>query len=472
MTQNKGDEVGIDFKSKFLSDAEIAQQKLDTVSPSMCLAKWKQVSLHLTNGWNNSCYHPPLHPIDSSKLIADPSALHNTEHKKQQRKLMLEGKRPKECSYCWAMEDKGKLSDRHYRSGEPWAMVDFERIIASDWDAPITPSYVEVNFNNACNLSCSYCSPQFSSTWMQETKRHGAYPTAVPHNAPEHFEGANRPIPVREHNPYVEAFWKWWPELYPELKHFRMTGGEPLMDKNTYRVFDYVLENPKPDLHLNTTSNFSVEQKLWDRYKTYLQKLCTEGTLEHFMQYVSVDGWGKQAEYIRHGLDFDLMWTRVHEYLNDVPNRNSLTFIITMNNLSVTSLKTLLENILELREKYSNTYQRVWFDTPVLREPAWQSLQILPESYIVLLEECLNFMRENEETENTRFKGFKDYEIARMDRDIAWMKTELSVQQLENNQADFYRFFQAHDDRRGTDFESVFPEMKSWWELCKYYANR
>ena len=171
MTQNKGDEVGIDFKSKFLSDAEIAQQKLDTVSPSMCLAKWKQVSLHLTNGWNNSCYHPPLHPIDSSKLIADPSALHNTEHKKQQRKLMLEGKRPKECSYCWAMEDKGKLSDRHYRSGEPWAMVDFERIIASDWDAPITPSYVEVNFNNACNLSCSYCSPQFSSTWMQETKK-------------------------------------------------------------------------------------------------------------------------------------------------------------------------------------------------------------------------------------------------------------------------------------------------------------
>ena len=37
MKQNKGDEVGNDFKSKFLNDAEIAQQKLDTVSPSMCL---------------------------------------------------------------------------------------------------------------------------------------------------------------------------------------------------------------------------------------------------------------------------------------------------------------------------------------------------------------------------------------------------------------------------------------------------
>jgi hypothetical protein len=47
-----------------------------------------------------------------------------------------------------------------------------------------------------------------------------------------HFTGERRPIPAREDNPYVEAFWKWWPDLYPELEHFRMTGGEPMMDKN------------------------------------------------------------------------------------------------------------------------------------------------------------------------------------------------------------------------------------------------
>ena len=57
--QNKGDGVDENFKSDFLTDAEQAQQKLDTVSPSMCLAKWKQLSLHLTTGMNNSCYHPP-----------------------------------------------------------------------------------------------------------------------------------------------------------------------------------------------------------------------------------------------------------------------------------------------------------------------------------------------------------------------------------------------------------------------------
>jgi len=459
-----------DFKSKFLSDAEIAQQKLDSISPSFCLAKWKQVSLHLTNGWNNSCYHPPLHPIDPTTLKDDPGALHNTEHKKQQRKMMLEGIRPPECSYCWAMEDNGKLSDRHYRSGEPWAMADFDRIVASDWDDPIIPSYVEVNFNSACNLKCSYCSPQFSSSWMAESQQHGAFPTSVPHNDPSHFQGQRRPIPNREHNPYVEAFWRWWPDLYPHLKHFRMTGGEPLMDKNTYRVFDYVLENPKPDLHLNVTSNFSVEPRLFDRYIDYLKQLCTDD-IEHFMQYVSVDTWGKQAEYIRDGLDFDRMISNVETYLDEIPYRNSLTFIITMNNLVIPGLQRLLEYILELRQRYSHTYQKIWFDTPVLHTPSWQSLQTLTPAYVAALENIANWMEKNLETPDQPFRGFKDYEVQRLRRDIAWMKSA-DDQDHSQHQADFYRFFTEHDRRRGTDFLSTFPSMSAWWKLCEQHAKQ
>ena len=42
--------------------------------------------------------------------------------------------------------------------------------------------------------------------------------------------------------------------IYRDLKVFRMTGGEPLMDSNTFKVFDYVNENPNP-LDLSITSN-------------------------------------------------------------------------------------------------------------------------------------------------------------------------------------------------------------------------
>ena len=473
MVNNKGDEVAADFKSKFLSDAEIMKQRLDSVSPSMCLAKWKQVSLHLTTGHTNSCYHPPLHKIRIEDIQRGGTGLHNTEHKKQQRKLMLEGTRPAECQYCWTMEDNGKLSDRHYRSGEPWAARDFEQIVSADWSEDVLPSYVEVNFSNACNLACSYCSPQFSSTWMQEVERHGAFPTSTPHNDPDYFRGDRGPIPAREHNPYVEAFWEWWPRLYPELEHFRMTGGEPMMDKNTFRVFDYVLMNPNPKLHLNVTSNFSADEKLWQRYKGYVKMLCDGEKIEHFMQYVSLDAWLDKAEYIRHGLDFGLLWNRVNEFLSEIPGRSSVTFIITMNNLSVTSFEQLMVAMLGLRQIYSNTYQRVWFDTPVLRTPSWQSMQLLPESYVEKLEAVWVWMMKNMETEEKRFKGFKDYELQRLDRDIAWMRDgqKLDPNYVNQQKADFYRFFAEHDRRRGTNFLRTFPEMVAWWTECGYHAN-
>jgi hypothetical protein len=455
-------------QSKFLSSAEQMQQQL---GPALCLAKWKQVSLHLPTGLTNSCYHPPLHRIPIEGLDTNPGQLHNTPHKKQQRRIMLRNERPSECQYCWNMEDLGKLSDRHYRSGEPWAAVDFDRIAASTGDEDdVVPSYVEVNFNNVCNLACSYCSPQFSSTWAQEVERSGGYPTSTVHNSPDHFSGSRRVIPAREHNPYVEAFWQWWPALYPQLQHFRMTGGEPLLDRNTYRVFDYVLANPKPDLHLNVTSNFSVDEKSWQKYLGYVKQLCQAGNLEHFMQYVSLDAWGAPAEYIRHGLDFNLLWDRVNQYLTEVPSYNSLTFIVTMNNLSVTTLPELFAGILGLRKTYSETYQRVWFDTPVLREPAWQSLQILPESYAEQLEWLWAWMVRQIETPEEPFKGFKDYELSRLDRDIAWMRAAQG-QDHSQAKADFYKFFSEHDRRRGTDFLKTFPQMRTWWEECAYHAR-
>lgn len=459
-------------KSVFLSGAESAKEKL---GPALCLAKWKQVSLHLPTGLNNSCYHPPLHEISKEFLLSNPSSLHNTPYKKEQRKIMLKQERPQECSYCWTQEDLGNLSDRHYRSGEPWAAKDFESIMNSTGDEDVTPSYVEVNFNHACNLKCSYCSPQFSSSWADEVARLGAYPTSVPHNAPEHFTGNRRPIPAREENLYVDAFWKWWPTLYPELEHFRMTGGEPLMDKNTYRVFDYVLENPSPKLHLNVTSNFSVEPELFNKYLDYVKRLCDNENpkLEHFMQFVSVDALFKQAEYIRNGLDFNRFWDNVNRFLNEVPNRSSLTFIITMNNLSVSSFRGMMNSIHGLRQLYSKTYQRVWFDTPILRKPEWQSLQLLPESYADELELAWSFMLAKIEKPEDPFHGFKDYELQRLQRVIDWMKegSKLDPEYVKMQKANFYRFFKEHDRRRGTIFELTFPEMLDFWKECEYHAK-
>ena len=141
-----------------------------------------------------------------------------------------------------------------------------------------------------------------------------------------------------------------------------------------------------------------------------------------------------------------------------------------MNNLSVTGFLPMMKWILDLRRTHSKTYQRVWFDTPVLRQPAWQSLQTLPESYALKLEQARDFMLDNLETADDPFHGFKDYEVQRLERDIAWMRLGQAQDQTAS-QADFYRFFNEHDQRRGTDFEKTFPEMITWWKQCNLHAR-
>jgi len=113
----------------------------------------------------------------------------------------------------------------------------------------------------------------------------------------------------------------------------------------------------------------------------------------------------------------------------------------------------------------------VWFDTPVLRTPNWQSMQLLPEPYVMKLNRLKSWMNGNLETEDDLYHGFKDYEVKRLERDIAWMQEPLNDEYLNAQKADFYRFFNEHDNRHGTNFLETFPEMSSWWKECDYYSK-
>ena len=138
--------------------------KLDSVSPSFCVAKWKQVTMHLQNGHTHSCHHPATHVVPLEEIRVNPTALHNSEFKKHQRRLMFEGKRPEECDYCWRVEDNNTrsddsqsvYSDRIYKSADNWAQPFVEDIRNKSWDDDVDPSYVEVSFSTVCNFKCSY----------------------------------------------------------------------------------------------------------------------------------------------------------------------------------------------------------------------------------------------------------------------------------------------------------------------------
>ena len=225
---------------------------------------------------------------------------------------MLEGKRPAECDYCWNVEDNSnQFSDRIFKSNESWSLPHFDEIVTSDWRNDYNPKYVEVSFSHTCNFKCSYCGPAYSTTWQQEVEKFGGYPTSDNFNAKErHIEEDKWPQKQTEYNPYVEAFWKWWPDLYRDLHTFRITGGEPLLSKDTWKVLDYIIDEPNPNknLQLAINSNLGIDTKLVDRFIEKINRICDEDRVKEFIIFTSVDSWGEQAEYIRTGLEFNKFW--------------------------------------------------------------------------------------------------------------------------------------------------------------------
>jgi len=453
------------YQSRYLLDAEYVKQELDKVGKGFCLAKWFNVSIHIPTGRTHSCYHPRNHHIPLDEVKIDVSALHNTKYKKHQRKLMLEDLRPQECDFCWQIEDSGnQLSDRAYRSKDVWEPGLIEEALEIGHLGNAKPRYVEVNFNQACNFKCSYCSPHLSTAWMDEVKKQGPYLLAERiHNDITWIEN-EIPIDNSPENPYVKAFWEWLPDIYPTLQTFRMTGGEPLMDKNTFRMFDYIKNNPKEDLHLAITSNCCPPGNQWQKFISSLKEVTSANAIDHFMLFCSLDSWGSQAEYIRNGLDFKTLKNNVKEFL-ETSERHSLTFIITFNALSYSRILEYAQNILKLRRSFSKRRQLIWFDIPQLHDPDFLNPKLLPEM-VVELEKTVKFMKQHKEGRWNQFMGFSDFEVSKVQRLIDWIKADTGFDR-HKAMKNFYLFFSQHDERRGTDFLKTFPELKDFWEQCK-----
>ena len=101
-----------------MNDLEYKKNILDTKSASFCGAKWFNATIWLGSGMTTSCHHPLPHKIDLEEIKKNPSAIHNTKEKKEQRRQMQCGERPAGCEYCWKIEDIGRdaISDRVYKS--------------------------------------------------------------------------------------------------------------------------------------------------------------------------------------------------------------------------------------------------------------------------------------------------------------------------------------------------------------------
>ena len=443
------------------------------ISPTFCMAKWHHTTIYLQTGETHSCYHPAPHKIPLEEIQENASALHNTKEKKQQRKEMLEGKQPRGCSYCWKIEAMGPdyVSDRHIKTASIYTPERLQEIKQGGFDYNVNPEYIEISFSNECNFKCGYCHPKASSRYWNEINQYGPYDMSTDHRQDiDWFNVFHR----EEENPYVDAWWKWWPEVSKTLNILRITGGEPLMHKSTWELFDKLDADPKPHIQIELNSNLGVKSKLVEKLVERVTKLRKENKIRSFKLYTSIDTWTERAEYTRTGLDIDLWEKNLDYYLSNTGW--PVTFMITFNLFSVTSFDTLLAKILEWREKYNNDtnetqWQRIRFDTPHLKEPAIYDMNILPkEEFMPYMYKNLEFMESNI-NDSDRYK-FTTLEYEKFKRVVDYMSSDhYSQSDLNSARKNFHRWFKEYDIRRSTDINLVFPEMKNFFRMCKEISN-
>jgi len=457
-----------------LQEFQKTKDKLDSVGCGFCLAKWTQVTIHLSAGLTHSCHHPVQHKIPLSELKRNPSALHNTQFKKDKRKQMLEGKRPSECNYCWNIEDSSNsFSDRIFKSTEPWSFDQFDEIVKSDWRKDYNPRYVEVSFSNTCNFKCAYCGPQYSSKWVEEIEKFGHYETTNRFNSIEDLKNRNEmPYKHSEHNPYIDAFWEWWPDLFKDLHTFRITGGEPLLSKDTFKVLEYIQENSNqnPNISLAINSNLGAPDNIIDRFIEIAKDLCENNKVRELIIFTSVEAKGSQAEYTRHGLDYERFWSNVDKILTILP-KVTINIMATFNALSVFTYSDLIDRVFESKKKFANN-ERYWIsaiqlDTSYLRYPSHLSVKILETEHKELILDSAKKALYYGMTEFVQGSyGFSNTEIQKIKRlyDYAIFEDDFK---LEQNRKDFIIFVDELDRRRETNFLETFPQLKKFYDTYK-----
>ena len=437
---------------------------MNEISPTFCMAKWHHTTIYLQTGETHSCYHPRPHKIPLTEITIDPSALHNTEQKKLERLEMLNGEKPSGCQYCWNIEALGEdyVSDRKERNSSIYRPDRFEQIKNGDWNQNINPEYIEVSFGNECNFKCGYCHPKHSSAYYKEIKDFGPYDMVNNHrNDIDWFK-----VYEEETNPYVEAWWRWWPEVSKTLNILRITGGEPLLQQSTWRLLEDLDKNPKPNLEININSNFGIKPILMERLVERVNKLLSEKKIKTFKMFTSMDTWGKPAEYIRTGLNLEVWEQNFHIYMSKT--NLPLTFMITFNILTVTNFQDLLEKFLQWRKIYKQqSWATVRFDTPYLKEPLQYDMNILPkDKFMPYMYAHLEFIKNNIDDKNV--EKFNSLEYEKFRRVVDYMEsTVYSKEKLKEGRRDFYNWFTEYDRRRGTDFVSTFPKMIEFYNSCK-----
>lgn len=305
---------------------------MNTSSDTICAAFYKHFNLRGDNQiWPCCRYKVPVKSFDGDLS----KVLHSKEFQLL-RKRTEAGESLKGCATCYYEDRNGKKSLRQKFNNDWWPD-----------DKQIQLEFLEVGFDNICNLSCTTCDEEFSSSiWAKK----------------------NPDLPYKDGIQSTKKI----TTIPNSIKRIRFLGGETLMTNKHRKFLEGIEDLSEVTVEYITNGMFMLSQK----DHKILQK-CSKVIIS-----VSVDAYGELNEKVRVGSD----WKRIENTVDALLKETNYTvsIISTMSTLSWHGLPDLFKWI-ELK----NQIRWMFWSINVLTYPKIFSINTLNLDEKIKLKEIL-----------------------------------------------------------------------------------
>jgi hypothetical protein len=409
-------------------------------SDTACMLKWGWSSIWLNTGTTASCHRCSHDAIDPENF----DNFHNIPQKIQARELMQQGHWPQRgCQYCETIEKNGGMSDRLMQLSRDHVLDKIPpELLENPLATSVTPTTLEVWFNNTCNMTCTYCGPEYSSKWADELKKYG----------PIKIENLSVTQDYQSNPHYDRMVAELWNYLDSNnrssvIRHFQILGGEPLLQKEFDQVIDFWEQHPNPSLTINVISNLMIPHDRFVQKIQRFQALVDKEAILKLQLTASLDGWGPAQEYVRHGLDLEI-WEKNFRYLLDKswcqPSINSC-----ITSLSIKDTPALLEKINQWNMLTNNSVH--WsFETITGNFDSGQNHRVFgPDFFAEDFDKILSSMSQNTEDEKLSYKHMQGIALTQANS----VAQPDKINNLKN-------YLDELDRRRGLNWRQLFPWLK------------
>jgi organic radical activating enzyme len=377
----------------------------------------------------------------------------NSETHKDHRLQLKQNIKVQRCRNCYDSEDSTRGQGDWGEHSKKWGRSKRQRVTADT--AHAIPEYVTyrtadqytlpdgtstakvvnlgIRFGNLCNQKCIMCSPEFSTLWYDDFVE--MFGTQIPIG----FGGYTKYNIVKDSNgKNTLNFAKWWEHpiwwerfesIAPNLRHFYLTGGEPLVVPAMQEMLDRLIARDfAKNITLRFDTNLSViNKKVIEKFKHFKKiNFC-----------VSVDDIDERYELIRFPGKYNTIIDNIKTLKENGMDIHYLSCCI-----GVASIYTPIR-VTEEAEKLG-----IPTEFRFLEGPDWLDIRSLPKSAKLEIIEKYNSLMHHS---SVRTKWYKSL--------IKLLEKYMDYENV-NRLAKFVTTMDKLDKIRGTEWRKVLPDVQ------------